>query len=260
MKKRDVYASRGPVQADEIREGDPYELSQGRPIQCFPAGGRGSQATGAGYQALESDPAVEEVGIDTGYSPRSDVLRAPDVAVGNVPDRPGWVKGVPLLAVEYADTGQDEQQLAVKIRELLEAGTKLVWVVRLVGPRRVEVHEAGKEVWTAHPGDELRAPGILENPVPVAALFDRKVAREVAFRNQLQRRGYASLEAIQAEGEVAALRTSVLDVFDARGIAVDADARAALAAESDPRVLRRWLRQAATAQTAAEVLAVRPTA
>jgi hypothetical protein len=29
--------------------------------------------------------------------------------------------------VEYADTGQDEADLAVKIRELLAAGTCLIW-------------------------------------------------------------------------------------------------------------------------------------
>ncbi|MEA2603082.1 MAG: hypothetical protein QOF89_4074 [Acidobacteriota bacterium] len=41
----------------------------------------------------------------------------------------------------------------------------------------------------ANPGEELRAPGILANPVPVEALYDREVALEVAFRNLLQRQG-----------------------------------------------------------------------
>jgi hypothetical protein len=33
-----------------------------------------------------------------------------------------------------------EQELAVKIAHLLAGGTRLLWVVRLVGLRRVEVH------------------------------------------------------------------------------------------------------------------------
>ncbi len=46
--------------------------------------------------------------------------------------------------VEYADTGQDEADLATKIQELLAAGTRHIWVVRLTGPRRVEIHETGR--------------------------------------------------------------------------------------------------------------------
>ncbi len=110
-------------QADEIREGEPYELSGGYKIHCEPTGGRGSQATQVGAAVLASDPAVESAGIDTGFTPAPDTLRAPDIAVGNVPSEPGWVKGVPPLAVEYADTGQDEADLTVKLGELLAAGT-----------------------------------------------------------------------------------------------------------------------------------------
>ncbi|HXU32848.1 MAG TPA: hypothetical protein VN851_19935, partial [Thermoanaerobaculia bacterium] len=60
------------------------------------------------------------------YAPTPETLRAPDIAVGNVPNAPDWVQGAPPLAVEYADTGQDEKELAVKISELLAAGTQIV--------------------------------------------------------------------------------------------------------------------------------------
>src|SRR5947199_10549818 len=107
----------------------------------MPPSGRRSQAKRLGGLVLGSDPAVEEAGIDTGYSPSSDTLRAPDVAVGNVPNTPGWVQGAPHLAVEYSDTGQDERELAGKIAELLAAGTQRVRVVRLYGPRQCDVLE-----------------------------------------------------------------------------------------------------------------------
>ncbi|MBI4705912.1 MAG: Uma2 family endonuclease, partial [Deltaproteobacteria bacterium] len=133
----------GPFRADQIRCGDPYELSDGHPIRLSPTAGRGAGAVSHGATALGTDPAATEAGVDAGYSPDPGTLRAPDVAVGNVPDAPGWIRGVPALAVEYADTGQNEDDLAQKIDELLAAGTKLVWVVRLAGARRVEVHQQG---------------------------------------------------------------------------------------------------------------------
>ena len=50
-------------------------------------------------------------------------------------------------------------------------------------------------------GDELlEAPGILRNPVPARALFDRTAAHEATLRNLLQRHGYASLAEIHQEG------------------------------------------------------------
>jgi hypothetical protein len=212
---------------------------------------------------LASDPAVQDVGVDTGFSPSPDTLRAPDLAVGEIPDQPGWVQGAPPLAVEYADTGQDEADLPVKIRELLAAGTRYVWVVRLTGPRRVEVHQPGKVVRIANPGEQLEAPGILANPVPVEALYDREAARRVVFRNLLQRQGYGSLEEVRAEGEaqgraegeVEGLRKAVIEVLTARGLTVTEDLRTALASSGEPEALRAILRQATIASSVAEILA-----
>ena len=198
---------RGPFRPEQLHSGDPYELSDGHPIECLPTGGRGSRANLVGGLALATDPAVESAGVDTGYAADAYTLRAPDLAVGNVPDAPGWVAGAPPLAVEYADTGQDESDLAVKVRQFLAAGTRLIWVVRLTGPRRVEVYrptaagDVASEVRV--PGDLLEAPGILRNAVPVAALFDPEAAHEAALRNLLQRRGYDSLEAVRTAGAVA---------------------------------------------------------
>jgi hypothetical protein len=157
--------------------------------------------------------------------------------------------------VEYADTGQDEKELAGKIAELLAAGTQKVWVVRLSGPRRVEVHESGQEPRFVHPGEELTAPGILRNPVPVDALYDRQAAHAVTLRNLLQRQGYRDLDEVRGEGQLQALRDSILVVLQARGLTIDDAARSALAAIDDPVVLRRLITRAATAATADEVFA-----
>ena len=173
---------------------------------------------------LGTDPKVKEVGIDTGYSPDGRTVRAPDLAVGNVPHEPGWVKGVPPLAVEYADTGQDEADLKLKINELLRGGTQHIWVVRLTGPRRVEIHEPGKAMRTAKPGQYLEAPGILKNSVLVEALYEPQAAKAAALRNLVQTQGYDSFEAALAEsvargrseGEIRTHANNILEVLEAR--------------------------------------------
>jgi hypothetical protein len=207
-----------------------------------------------GGGVLASDPAAHDVGVDVGFTPSPETLRAPDLSVGEMPDQPGWVQGAPPLAVEYADTGQDEAELQIKMQELFAAGTRYVWVVRLAGPRRVEVHQPGQRPRIANPGEQLEAPGILANPVPVEALWDREAARQVIFRNLLQRQGYASLDEVRAEGraegEAEGVRKAIVTVLQSRGLAVDDDLRAALAHCGDPAILESALRQAATASSA----------
>ncbi|HXU31603.1 MAG TPA: Uma2 family endonuclease [Thermoanaerobaculia bacterium] len=249
------HDTRGPFRADQLRPGDPYELSNGHPIHCLPTGSRGGRATNVGGGVLASDPAALDVGVDIGFSPSPEILRAPDLSVGEMPDEPGWVHGAPPLAVEYADTGQDEAELRTKIQELFAAGTRYIWVVRLVGPRRVEVHQAGERMRIANPGEQLVAPGILANPVPVEALYDREAANRIIFRNLLERQGYASLDDVRAEGEIQALRKAIAAVLAGRGLAPGDDLRTALADSNDLAKLESVLRLATTASTADEILA-----
>jgi Uma2 family endonuclease len=249
----------GPFRADQIREGSPYELSNGHPVLCLPTGRRGGHSSLIGGEVLETDPAVKTAGVDVGFSPDPSHLRAPDVSVGDFANEPGWAPGAPPLAVEYADTGQDEQELQQKIAELLTAGTQLVWVVRLVGPRRVEIHQRGRRMRLARPGEELLAPGILHNPVPVLALYDREAAHEATLRNLLQRRGYESLDAVRAEGEIEGeiegQRKALFQVLKARGLSVSAAERSQIMAARDATVLGQWIAQAVRAGSTVEVLA-----
>jgi hypothetical protein len=209
------------------------------------------------------DPAVTEAGVDTGYSPEPGTLRAPDVAVGNVPDKPGWVQGAPELAIEYADVGQDERALEDKIVDLLAAGTKYLWVVRLTGPRRVEVHRPGQAVRTAYPGERLAAPGVLKNDVLVEALYERGAAEQATLTNLLQRRGYADLDAVLAEGLAKGLddgalkhaRRSLRRLLARRGLLLTAELEARIDACADVDELDTWHDRAIGAGTAGEVFA-----
>lgn len=178
----------GPFRASQLRSGDPYELSRGHPIRCAPTGRDGAEPNGLGFAVLATDPAVERAGVDAGLALSDDTLRAPDIAVNFEGESGPWATRAPLV-VEYAGRGQDEAELRAKITELHAAGTRWVWVVRLVGPRRVEVHEDGQAMKTVGPGESLTAPGVLQNPVPVEALYDRDAALAVTTRNLVQRAG-----------------------------------------------------------------------
>jgi hypothetical protein len=197
---------------------------------------------------LATDPAAVEVGADVGYDLGDRTLRAPGLSVGNVPNRPGWAKGAPALALEHADAGQGEEDLQDKIAQLSQAGTRYVWVVRLVGPQRVEVYERGTLVRVAVASDVLEAPGVLQNPVPVRALFDRDAALEVSLRNLLSRKGYNSLDEVRSEGareglvqgreegreegteagRAEVLRSTIADLCEAYGIEFGAEREATL--------------------------------
>lgn len=218
--------------ADDLRPGDRYELHEGHPLYCAPTGGDDASRQGLGFSVLDTDPAVTEAGVDPGYSPEPEMLRAPDIGVGNVPDAPGWVVGVPPLAVEYAGRGQNEQELGEKIDDLLDRGTQLIWVVRLTEPRHVEVHRPGQTVEHVPVDGTLTAPGVLANPVAVRALLDREAAHDATLRNLLQRRGYDSLEAVrvegQAEGRAEGLRTAIADLCEAVGVELTDEHRARL--------------------------------
>jgi hypothetical protein len=220
MQARKLEApSVGPYRADDIRPGEPYELSDGYKIACMGTGQRGSRSNGSGFMVLDSDPEAPPAGVDAGVSPVPSMLRAPDVAVGGLANEPGWATTAPPLCVEYADRGQDEPELQKKIVELLRCGTRFVWVVRLTGLRRVEVYEPGKAMRTALPGDELEAPGILKNAVPIDALYDREVAHHHTLKNLLQREGYQDLEAVKDEGLRVGLRLAIEDLCEMLAIA-----------------------------------------
>jgi hypothetical protein len=235
---------KGPFRADQLSDGDRYELSSGHAVYCAPSGARHGGANAVGALVPGTDPKVTEVGIDVGYAMAPDELRAPDVSVGNVPNEPGWVEGAPPLALEYADRGTNEGDLQDKVRSLLDAGTRWVWVVRLTGARIVQVFERDKLVRVAKEGELLEAPGVLANPVPVAALFDREAALDASVRNLLQRKGIPALDEALArsrdegramgreEGREEGLRAAIEDLCELLSIELTAERREWLATQN----------------------------
>lgn len=201
----------GPFRTEQLHSGDPYELTRGHPVHCLPTGSDGTGPNGRGFIALDTDPMAANAGIDLGMNLGTYTMRAPDIAVGAFAEKGGWVQGALPLAVEYAAVGQDEDDLQERIADMLSHGVKYVWVVRLLGPRRVEVHERGVAMRTVLPGQTLTAPGVLQNPVRVEALYDRDAAHEAALQNILQRKGYRDLEAVREEGRDEGRKAGLVD-------------------------------------------------
>jgi hypothetical protein len=120
----------------------------------------------------------------------------------------------------------------------------------------VEVHAPGVAVRVAYPGEQLVAPGILQNPVPVTALYEEDAAQAVVLRNLLQRHGFQSLEHVvarsHAEGHERGVeqgleqgrRAAILAVPAARGLAVPASVVAGLEAIRDLAELDRLVARA----------------
>jgi len=249
----------GPFRASQIGDGDPYELSNGHAIRCMPAGADHAESNLTGGSVLETDPDVEWAGVDVGYSPDEGTLRAADLALGSRPkEKKGWAKGAPRLAVEVAGVGQDEEQLQEKIQDFFAAGTEVVWVVRLLGPHRVEVYEPGKPVVTKNADEDLVAPGILRNPTPVMAFFQRDASHEATLRNLLQRKGYESLQAVLERGREEGMAASVVALLEGRGVEVTDQARERILKCRDVATLRRWLIRSAEVMVAEDVF--RPSA
>lgn len=276
--KRSPAPLPGPYRASDIREGEPYELSNGHRIHCMSGGQRHGEGVSLGAYVLRSDPAVHSAPIDMGIVFNDGKnLRAPDIVVADVPFEPGYFRGVPPLCVEYADTCQDEANLKQKIKELLALGVAYIWVVRLVGPLRVEVYQPGKRKRIVSGDGVLRAPGVLQNPIPVRAMVDATEAERLVLRNGLARAGYVGLDEALAQarqegeargealgeargeargeekGRLAALSHSLLTVLHVRGFIVSAVQQAQIATCHDAATFDRWLLRAVTAQSPAQV-------
>jgi len=239
----------GPFRADQIHEGDHYELSEGHAIHCMTAGGPHSNAHTAGTLTVATAAiSPKKTGIDAGIAWNDGKnLRAPDLSVGLDLQSPGWASTAPPLAIEYAGTGQDEVQLAAKIADLLEFGTRLIWVVRLTGPLRVEIHEPGVPPRIVDADGVLTAPGILASEVPVRALIDPEIAVETALHNILAKKGYRDLEAVREEGRVDQARTILRVQLSARGWTLPAALDARISACTELPTLMRWLSQVSAA-------------
>jgi Uma2 family endonuclease len=103
---------------------------------------------------------------DAGYALSEHTLRGPDVSFvreGRLKEFDllhSRFKGAPDLAVEVVSPSDTARDLPRRVRQYLDAGTSVVWVVY---PESKEIHVFGAkgDVRVLHEGDDLEAPELL---------------------------------------------------------------------------------------------------
>lgn len=107
---------------------------------------------------------IAEVGYILSRNP--DTVRVPDVSFVSrqriPPGGPteGYWPFAPDLAVEVLSPSDEEKAVSRKVRQYLDAGTRLVWVADY-GTRTVVVHAPGREPRTLGPDDMLDGEDVL---------------------------------------------------------------------------------------------------
>ena len=175
------------VTADELLrmpdDGRRYELIEGELIEMAPAGLRHGEiaATVAlliGHHVRQKDLGsifVADPGFFLQRDP--DTVRAPDVAFiaknrlspGGAPA--GYSEIVPDLVVEVVSPNDRAGQVQAKIKQWIEHGVKLVWLVH-PEQRSITVYRSVRDVQVLHEGDTLTGDPVLPDfSCPVAEIF-----------------------------------------------------------------------------------------
>ena len=156
---------------------------------------------------------------------------------------------------------QREQKVSEKVPRMHRRGVRRIFALFLKSRQVCEWSAEGQGSW--RPLDLASA---IEDPclaksLAVAALLDAAAADGAVVQalaakdnRELRRMNAAARSEGRAEGRVEELATSILSVLEARGIAVSPEQRQEILRCADLDRLRRWLRQAALAATADEVL------
>lgn len=159
------------------------ELVRGQVVREPPAGYvHGRRGNDLAYR-LTRFVRENELGIvvaaETGFvlSKRSRIVRAPDIAfiAAEHTDREdrstSYFPGAPDLAVEIMFPGNTHSEMDAKIKDFLDAGTRLIWVL-YPRDRTVGVYRPGREEVLLQTGDVLIGEDVLPGfKVSVGELF-----------------------------------------------------------------------------------------
>jgi Uma2 family endonuclease len=128
----------------KLGEGDTRrELVDGEVREMAPVGGVHGRVTGRVYRRLAEhverygggEVVVGDVGFVLDLPRDPERVRAPDVAFISTPRLPegrlprGFIRGAPDLAVEVLSPSDNPVDVQQKVRDYLDAGTRLVWVI-----------------------------------------------------------------------------------------------------------------------------------
>ena len=186
-----VSVAKTPVTADELPAlsarlsalGRRAELVGGGLVVMAPAGGRHGEVAHTLALFIGNHVRKRNLGrvfaAETGFVLRRDpdTVRAPDAAFVaaerlKAEETPaGFLESAPDLVVEVVSPGDSTAAVRDKVRDWLEAGTRLVWVV-CPRTRTVAVHRPGRPAEALRDDDDLQGGSVLPDfAVPVRDLF-----------------------------------------------------------------------------------------
>ncbi|MEA2174461.1 MAG: hypothetical protein QOD00_2053 [Blastocatellia bacterium] len=160
-----------------------YELVKGELRKMSPAGhkhGRIAMRLSTPLAQYVEEKGLGEVyAAETGFKLASnpDTVRAPDIGfvgqerVDAVGDAGSYFPGAPDLAVEVTSPGDTVNEVEEKVREWLEAGTSLIWVVN---PKlhNVTVYRSRTDIKVLTENDMLDGEDVVPGfQYPIAKLF-----------------------------------------------------------------------------------------
>ena len=161
------------------------ELVDGEIIEMTPAGGIHGRISGRIYRRLAEhvdahgggEVVVGDVGFVLALPTDPERVRAPDVAFISVDRLPDgrlpqtFLAGAPDLAVEVLSPRDNPLEVRQKVRDYLEAGTRLVWVVAPQA-RSVTVYRADASARLVREPESLDGEDVLPGlTVSLADLF-----------------------------------------------------------------------------------------
>lgn len=161
--------------------GDRLELVRGRVVREPPAGGEhGLIGNNAAYfirKYLEANAVGRCFNADTGFILRRgpDMVRAPDISfvcTERLPHVPaGYIPVAPDIAVEVVSPTDRFNDVQQKVRDYLEAGTVVVWLIQ-PRTRSLTIYRKGVTPSELHESEELTEDALLPGfKLQVASLF-----------------------------------------------------------------------------------------
>jgi len=158
-------------------DGMKHELNEGELIVIPPPrpGHGDCQLTlGSALREFVVSHGLGKVYTESGYRLTPHTVRGPDVSfvrTSRLQDPDEYFDGAPDLAVEIVSLGDDASDLREKIKQYLDAGTSVVWVV-YPRSRQIEIHTPDKTIRSLGVEDTLEAPELLPSfQLPVRAIL-----------------------------------------------------------------------------------------
>jgi len=213
---------------------------------------------------------VLEPHIAPGYIGAADLLTRVDVDSDFASDACVYKDAIdPQTGTRYLEeiafevvSEQNEGDVTEKALRMHRRGVRRIFAIFVKGERRVGEWSADTRSWRIlDPSSHIEDP-CLEVPLQVAALLDAAAANQAVVEAlaaqgdpTIRKREAAARSEGEARGEAMGRSKAILQVLDARGIAVSPSQREEILRCDDLDRLDGWTRRAALASSAAEVLA-----